>query len=74
MIKTTSIKGAVRTGIPALVPKRYGARDQTFACPFCGHDRFKAGEYVLFFMMYTLICSGCGHVELFKSKPEPLGE
>jgi transcription elongation factor Elf1 len=70
--KTTTVQGETRNGIAALEPKRYGARDKTFTCPFCGHDRFKAGDYVLFFMMYTLVCGDCGHVELFKNKPEPL--
>ena len=72
--KTSPLIGGARAALQAMQPKRYGAHSKSFACPFCGHDRFKAGDYVLFFMMYTLICGDCGHVELFKNKPEPLDE
>jgi transcription elongation factor Elf1 len=68
--KASAFKHAVKAAKQAMEPQRYGAHDQPFACPFCGHDRFQQGDYILLFSIHTLVCDGCGHVEFFKKKPK----
>jgi transcription elongation factor Elf1 len=68
--RASAFKRAVKAAKQAIAPQRYGARDKPFACSFCGHDRFKPGDYIALLAMHTLVCSGCEHVEFFKKKPE----
>ncbi|MGO9199116.1 MAG: hypothetical protein ACLQM8_01085 [Limisphaerales bacterium] len=69
--KISAFKRAVKAAKHDMMePQRYGAHDKPFACPFCGHDQFRRGDFIFLYAMHTLVCGGCGHVEFFKKKPE----
>jgi hypothetical protein len=67
--KTSPLKRAIDAAKRAMSPQRYGVHGKPSTCRFCGHDRFKIGEYVGLLMMHTLVCVECGHVEFFTKLP-----
>ena len=70
--KTSPLKRAIKAAKGAMGPQRYGVHDKPSACRFCGHDRFKIGNYVGLLMMHTLVCADCGHVEFFTKVPKTI--
>jgi len=70
--KASPLKRAIKAAKEAMSPQRYGVHGKAFTCRFCGHDRFKIGNYVGLLMMHTLVCADCGHVEFFAKLPKTI--
>lgn len=61
--------GAIRK---ALEPRRYGVGGRPLTCPYCGHDRFRAGHGAAILGLVTLACAECTQVSFFTRLPPVL--
>ncbi len=66
------MKRALGAFMKAKGPQRYGVHGKPFVCQLCGHDRFMPQFLAGFIGCCALVCTECGHVELFALHSPPI--